>query len=189
MSAGHIVPLLSGWKSLESAPSDQETDEAGYRERRLPPPPICDRVPAIIMEKRMKRQETMRTAFLGFTAAALAAAALFLLQPVAAQAPGDEVSELRKKNGELEKRVEELEALLKECKDAGRSRFSADQGYQNKKNWRSLERGMDQGKVREILGEPLKVIEGVKTLWYYPNIYGAYVSFDENGRLTGWNEP
>ena len=34
-----------------------------------------------------------------------------------------------------------------------------------------------------------RIIKGVKILWYYPNIYGGYVSFDEEGRLTGWNEP
>lgn len=120
---------------------------------------------------------------------AFVAASFFLVQPLAAQATTDELSELRQKNAELEKKVSELEALLKECTEARKNQFSDDQGYQNKKNWRSLEPGMNQDQVRKILGEPLKVIEGVKILWYYPNIYGGYVSFDENGRLTGWNEP
>jgi outer membrane protein assembly factor BamE (lipoprotein component of BamABCDE complex) len=121
--------------------------------------------------------------------AALAAASLCLVQPLFAQATGDEISALRQKNAELEKKIKELEALLTECAEANNKPFSDDQGYQNKKNWRSLEQGMNQDQVKKILGDPLKVIEGVKTLWYYPNIYGGYVSFDENGRLTGWNEP
>ncbi len=48
---------------------------------------------------------------------------------------------------------------------------------------------MKEDRVKGILGEPVKVIKGVKTLWYYPNFYGGYVSFDEGGKLIGWNEP
>jgi outer membrane protein assembly factor BamE (lipoprotein component of BamABCDE complex) len=143
----------------------------------------------MLMDRLMRRDQTKRFHLAGVVMAALAASALFLVQPAAAQAPNDEISELRQKNADLEKKVKELEALLQECTEAGKDRFSEDQGYQNKKNWRSLEPGMKEGRVKEILGEPLKVIKGVKTLWYYPNIYGGYVSFDENGRLTGWNEP
>jgi outer membrane protein assembly factor BamE (lipoprotein component of BamABCDE complex) len=106
-----------------------------------------------------------------------------------AQTQQDEVTQLRQKNTELENRVKELETLLKECTEDKNNRFSGDQGYQNKKNWRSLETGMSEEQVKKILGEPLKVIKGVKTLWYYPNLYGGYVSFDNEGRLTGWNEP
>jgi hypothetical protein len=143
----------------------------------------------MLMDGLMRRHETKRFHLAGVVVAALAASALFLVQPLAAQAPNDEISELRQKNADLEKKVKELEALIEKCTEAGKNRFSEDQGYQNKKNWRSLEPGMKEGQVKEILGEPLKVIKGVKTLWYYPNIYGGYVSFDENGRLTGWNEP
>jgi len=121
--------------------------------------------------------------------AAFAAASLFVVKPLAAQSTTDELSALRQKNAELEKKVNELEALLKECTEAREKQFSDDQGYQNKKNWRSLESGMNEEQVKKLLGDPLKVIKGVKTLWYYPNIYGGYVSFDEKGRLTGWNEP
>lgn len=92
-------------------------------------------------------------------------------------------------NAELEEKVKTLEAQLNECTEEKKKLFSDDQGYQNKKNWRGLELGMNQDQVKNILGDPLKVIKGVKTLWYYPNIYGGYVSFDEDGRLTGWNEP
>ena len=43
---------------------------------------------------------------------------------------------------------------------------------------------MKETQVTKILGEPVKVIKGVKTLWYYPNLYGGHVSFDEKGGLT-----
>jgi hypothetical protein len=48
---------------------------------------------------------------------------------------------------------------------------------------------MSEDQVRALLGEPVKEIKGVKTLWYYPSIYGGYVSFDEKGLLSGWKEP
>jgi hypothetical protein len=104
-------------------------------------------------------------------------------------AQGDEVSQLRQRVADLEQKVKELEALLKECNEARKSGAGYDLGWQNKKNWRSLEVGMNEAQVKKILGEPVKVIRGVKTLWYYPNFYGGYVSFDEGGKLTGWNEP
>ena len=48
---------------------------------------------------------------------------------------------------------------------------------------------MSEGEVKKTLGEPIKVISGVRTLWYYPNIYCGYVLFDKNGQLNGWSEP
>jgi hypothetical protein len=115
--------------------------------------------------------------------------ALFAIfsQPVYAQ--DAELLRLRQEISELEAKIEELEGLLNEC-IASREKGIADQyGWQNKMNWRKLEMGMPQAKVRAILGEPTKVIKGVKTLWYYPNIYGGFVSFDKNGNAVGWNEP
>lgn len=112
---------------------------------------------------------------------------LVLSPPLFAQQ--DEVSQLRQRVTELEEKVKELEVLLRECTEARQKQGESSYGWQNKKNWRSLEIGMSESQVREALGEPVKVIKGVKTLWYYPNFYGGYVSFDEKGNLTGWNEP
>lgn len=108
-------------------------------------------------------------------------------QPI--QAEDEEILQLRQKISELEAKVEKLEGLLDECM-ASRKKGEADEyGWQNKMNWRKLEMGMSQAQVRSILGEPTKVIEGVKILWYYPNIYGGFVSFDRSGNIVGWNEP
>ena len=101
----------------------------------------------------------------------------------------DEVSQLRQRVIELEQKTKGLEDQLKECTEARKRQQEADYGWQNKKNWRSLEMGMKEDRVKGILGEPVKVIKGVKTLWYYPNFYGGYVSFDKGGKLIGWNEP
>ena len=101
----------------------------------------------------------------------------------------EDLSTLRQKNAALEAKVKELEALLKQCTEERNKQFSEDRGWQSKKNWRSLEVGMKETQVTKILGEPVKVIKGVKTFWYYPNMYGGYVSFDEKGSVNAWKEP
>jgi hypothetical protein len=108
-------------------------------------------------------------------------------QPV--QAKDEEVVQLRQRISELEQKIEELEGLLNECIASRKKGSGEEYGWQNKMNWRRLEMGMSQAKVRSILGEPTKIIKGVKTLWYYPNIYGGFVSFDQSGYIVGWNEP
>ena len=101
----------------------------------------------------------------------------------------EDTSKLRQENAALEAKVKELEALLKQCNEERKNQFSDDQGWQSKKNWRSLEVGMKDTQVTKVLGEPVKVIKGVKTFWYYPNLYGGYVSFDEKGAVNAWKEP
>jgi hypothetical protein len=101
----------------------------------------------------------------------------------------EDISTLRQKNAALEAKVKELEALLQLCTEARNKQVSEGQGWESKKNWRSLEVGMKDTQVTKILGEPVKVIKGVKTFWYYPNMYGGYVSFDENGSVSAWKEP
>jgi len=100
-----------------------------------------------------------------------------------------EVGRLQSRITQLETRLQEMEGLLKECEEARKSGQLEQFGWQNKKNWRKLTKGMPEAQVKSTLGEPSKVIQGVKTLWYYPNIYCGYVTFDEKGRVIGWNEP
>ena len=107
-------------------------------------------------------------------------------QPVIAQ--DDEIVRLRQKISHLEKRIDDLENLLAVYGEPNNIQAEGP-GWQNKKNWRKLKAGMTREQVQSILGEPVKAIHGVRTLWYYPNIYCGYVSFDENGVLAGWNEP
>ena len=108
-------------------------------------------------------------------------------QPI--QAQDEEILQLRQKISELEAKIEKLEGLLDECISSRKKGAADEYGWQNKMNWRKLEMGMPQAQVRSILGQPTKVIKGVKTLWYYPNIYGGFVSFDRSGNIVGWNEP
>ena len=132
----------------------------------------------------------MKRSISGFSVVLSALAVSFYLaasSPLFAQE--DEISRLRQRVTELEQKVEQLEELLNECTEAQQKQETSSYGWQDKKNWRSLEVGMSESQVKEALGEPIKVIKGIKTLWYYPNFYGGYVSFDEDGNLTGWNEP
>jgi len=109
------------------------------------------------------------------------------IQPIPASE--NEVVQLQQKILDLEERIKKLELLLKQCDEINKSETNIRYGWQNKKNWRKLKVGMREPEVKNILGEPVKIIRGVKTLWYYPNIYCGYVSFDEGGALSGWNEP
>jgi outer membrane lipoprotein-sorting protein len=101
----------------------------------------------------------------------------------------DEVAKLRQKISELESRIKELETALAKNQETEKSHDESGYAWQNKKNWRKLETGMSRNEVLTLLGEPVKIIEGVKTLWYYPDLYRAYVSFDDKGKLIGWHEP
>ena len=104
-------------------------------------------------------------------------------------AQNNEVQKLKQKISELESKIKELEALHVQYDKQKKALPNPGDGWQNRKNWRSLEPGMSSKKVQDLLGKPIKKIEGVKTFWYYPNIYCGYVSFDEKGNLIGWNEP
>jgi outer membrane protein assembly factor BamE (lipoprotein component of BamABCDE complex) len=101
----------------------------------------------------------------------------------------DETTKLRQKITELETRIKELETTLTKYQEHEKGGRDSSNTWENKKNWRKLETGMSRDKVLSLLGEPIKTIEGVKTLWYYPDIYRGYVSFDDKGKLTGWQEP
>jgi len=104
-------------------------------------------------------------------------------------AQNDDISLMKQKINDLEGRIKDLESLLEKCMAKPEIDPTADEGWQNKKNWRKLETGMTEAQVKSVLGEPTKVIDGIRTLWYYPNFYGGYVSFEKDGSLAGWSEP
>ncbi len=101
----------------------------------------------------------------------------------------NDIDSLKQKITELEKRIKDLEAILKIYHGPKNQKSEESYGWLNKKNWRNLKKGMTADEVKKILGEPVKVIEGSKSIWYYPSFYDNYISFDEKGKLTGWNEP
>ena len=118
---------------------------------------------------------------------AVVAMLFFSSRPLPAQP--EELSRLQQKIEQLEKRLQKLESFLMISDEPYDKRSEQKYGWQNTKNWRSLKAGMTESQVKQILGEPTKVIKGVKTLWYYPSIYSGHISFDKNGQVTRWNEP
>ena len=120
-------------------------------------------------------------------ALALFSLGILFNSPVYAQE--DEIQRLQKKISELENRIVDLESLLVRYETKEKIDEDKSIGWENKKNWRKLKVGMKQEEVQAILGKPIKAIEGVRILWYYPNLYCGLVTFDEKGNLAGWNEP
>lgn len=115
--------------------------------------------------------------------------ALFSYSKISVSAENDDIESLKQKITELEKRIKDLEAILKIYHAPEKKESDETYGWLNNKSWRNLRKGMSEDEVKNLLGEPLKTVGGSKTIWYYPNFYRNYVSFDEKGNLTGWIEP
>ncbi len=101
----------------------------------------------------------------------------------------NDIKNMKQQITELENRIKDLEQIIKIYNGPKDLEKEIAYGWLNKKNWRNLKKGMTQEEVKKILGEPVKSIDGSRLIWYYPNFYQSYVSFDEKGNLTGWNEP
>lgn len=80
----------------------------------------------------------------------------------------------------LEKRVKELESLVK-SKPVNVSIEKA--------TWRKLQRGMSFSQVRGILGEPKTIKAGSLTYWYYSSSSSSSTITFWNDRLDSWVEP
>jgi hypothetical protein len=56
--------------------------------------------------------------------------------------------------------------------------------------WRQVSMGMTRQKVRELLGEPLRISATGLEKWYYSKEeYSSFVWFGYGGVVVGWNEP
>ena len=98
---------------------------------------------------------------------------------------------LERTTADLERRVRELEAIIKGEPSRERSIVPASANAREIQNWRRLRRGMTMDEVRTLLGEPEKVDAGpYMTYWYWDYPGGAEVSFNSrSGKLEGWSEP
>src|SRR5262245_44757153 len=90
---------------------------------------------------------------------------------------------------ELERRVEQLEKQgAKPASPASAPAVAPKPVSSQTEKWRSLRRGMTEGEVRSVLGEPSKVnVDASYVTWEYPE--RANARFDFNGRLQVWSEP
>jgi hypothetical protein len=87
-------------------------------------------------------------------------------------------------NTDLERRVSELESLIKSKPSKGRS-IPASTGWQDLANWRQLRLGMTMDEVRALLGEPERVEGGPITTWRWVDANVYFI----DGELKGWSEP
>ena len=91
---------------------------------------------------------------------------------------------LERANTDLDRRVRELEAVIKSAPSQGQP-IPTSTKWRDLANWRQLRQGMKPDQVRALLGEPERVDAGGVTFWHWAN---AYVSFMD-GKVYGWSEP
>jgi len=91
---------------------------------------------------------------------------------------------LERANTDLERRVRELEAVIKSEPSQGRP-IQASTRWRDLANWRRLRLGMNMDEVRALLGEPERVDAGPITWWRWHN---GHVNFMD-GKVRGWSEP
>ena len=98
------------------------------------------------------------------------------------------IEQLERTTTDLERRVAELEALLR-SEPSRAQPVSPSSKSQDLQNWRRLRLGMKMDEVRSLLGEPEKVtVVGSVAYWSFPG--GGTVSFDSrSGKLESWMEP
>src|SRR6266852_1778796 len=125
----------------------------------------------------------LRTALL----AALAAASIPAVaagQDTSAASLLRRIELLERANTDLERRIGELEAVIKSEPSQGQP-IQASTRWRDLANWRQLRRGMKMDEVRALLGEPERVEADIVTYWRWA---GANVFF-MSGKLRGWSEP
>jgi TonB family protein len=94
------------------------------------------------------------------------------------------IENLESSNTDLERRVRELESLIKSEPSHGRS-VTPSTAWRDLANWRQLRRGMTMDEVRHLLGEPERLDGGPVTKWSYADGYVYYLP----DKLEGWSEP
>jgi len=101
-----------------------------------------------------------------------------------AQSLEDRVRDLERRVQQLEKQATQPTTSVSVPKPAS----SQPDGWRQRDNWRSLRRGMTEGDVRSILGEPGRV-DSFSSFSNWGYAEGGTAHFDRNGRLDGWSEP
>ena len=97
----------------------------------------------------------------------------------------DRIEQLEKEVEETKQRLLILESKLL-IKNDEKELVIADDGWKSVANWRKLTFGMSSLSVKEILGDPHKVVGAKNAVWYYDN--GGVVRITD-GNVDRWSEP
>jgi hypothetical protein len=110
---------------------------------------------------------------------------------VLAQDLNKKVKELEQKMTWLEQRIVKLEGIILQSQNTqAKPMVASPSKWKDKASWRLLKKGMGKDEVRQILGEPPKIVANIHygDIWYYPDTQGGNVSFDKENVLTSWSE-
>lgn len=129
-------------------------------------------------------------------ALAIAPAAMPSLAPVTEarrearqQEPGEPLT-IEERITLLERRIAELEALLRAAQPSAAGAMMGTTLPPDKQRWRQLKRDMTKESVKALLGEPRRIEVGYLERWYYSEdgVLGAHVAFATHG-VSQWREP
>lgn len=106
-----------------------------------------------------------------------------------AQDNGSRTDTAKSKIDSIEIEITNLKNRISELEKEKVKQRAKTGNYKVRANWLLLEKGMTKEQVKELLGEPGKVLSGFGAYWYYPDSFGGKVEFDDNEKVTGWSEP
>ncbi len=97
----------------------------------------------------------------------------------------DRIEQLEREVQETKQRLSILESELQSNNDENEL-VIADDGWKSVANWKKLTYGMSALRVKEILGDPHKIVGAKSAVWSYSN--GGVVRIND-GNVSRWSEP
>jgi len=97
----------------------------------------------------------------------------------------DRIEQLEKEVQETKERLSILESKLR-IKNDEKELEVADDGWKSVAKWRKLSSGMSTLNVKNILGDPHRIVGAKNATWYYKN--GGVVKITD-GNVVSWSEP
>lgn len=121
--------------------------------------------------------------------AGLFATLAFVSLPAIAAGQGKPDEALLRRIEQLERRVRELETLIKTEQPRAAAPVASSGNARDLANWRRLRKGMTPDEVRSVLGEPERIdTMTYRSIWHYADY--AAVNFDGSSKkVEGWSEP
>lgn len=145
---------------------------------------MTDRVPSKITHLS---EFTMKSMYRSVVMCALLAASTPMLaaaQDVSNASLISRIEQLEKTNANLERRLSEVEKLLKKT-PASAQTVAGSSKSRDVANWRRLRVGMSMDEVRELLGEPERIEGGGVATWHWTDANVVFLS----EKVAQWSEP